>query len=62
MEVHRKLGEGFLGKVYENAMMVLFKREKTQAIQQAPIDVIFENEFDRLFWWQTPIAVLKPKF
>jgi len=25
MEVHTKLGYGFLEKVYENAMMVLFK-------------------------------------
>ncbi len=44
MEVHRKLGVGFLEKVYENAMMILFKKENIQAIQQAPINVLFENE------------------
>ena len=44
MEVHRKLGSGFLEKVYENSMMVLFRREKIPAIKQAPIDVHFENE------------------
>jgi len=44
MEVHRELGSGFLEKVYENSMMVLFKRENLSAIKQAPIDVYFENE------------------
>jgi len=44
MRVHRELGSGFLEKVYENSMMVLFKRENISAIKQAPIDVYFENE------------------
>ena len=44
MEVHGKLGFGFLGKVYENAMMVLFRREKIPAVQQSPIQVHFEGE------------------
>jgi GxxExxY protein len=44
MEVHRKLGYGFLEKVYENAMMVLLRREKISAIQQAAINVEFEGE------------------
>jgi len=44
MEVHRELGSGFLEKVYENSMMVLFKSEKLSAIKQAPIDVYFSNE------------------
>ncbi|MGD8765157.1 MAG: GxxExxY protein [Desulfobacteraceae bacterium] len=44
MEVHRKLGPGFLEKVYENAMMVLFKKENIPAVQQAPIIVHFEGE------------------
>ncbi|HHT9138341.1 MAG TPA: GxxExxY protein [Candidatus Wunengus sp. YC60] len=44
MQVHNKLGYGFLEKVYENALMVLFKREGIQAKQQAPITVYFEEE------------------
>jgi GxxExxY protein len=43
MEVHGKLGFGFLEKVYENAMMVLFRREKIPADQQSPIQVHFEE-------------------
>ena len=42
-EVHRKFGHGFLEKVYENAMMVLFKRDKIKAEQQVPIKVHFEG-------------------
>jgi GxxExxY protein len=44
MEVHRKLGPGFLERVYENSLMVLFKRESIPAVQQAPIKVYFEGE------------------
>jgi len=44
MEVHNKLGYGFLEKVYENAMMVLFRREGMQAKQQAAITIYFEGE------------------
>lgn len=44
MEVHSKLGSGFLEKVYENALMVLFNREKIKAEQQKAIPVKFENE------------------
>jgi GxxExxY protein len=44
MEVHRQLGYGFLEKVYENALMVLFRREGIQAKQQHPITVHFEGE------------------
>ena len=44
MEVHSKLGHGFLEKVYENAMMVLLQREGVKAFQQAPITVTFEGE------------------
>lgn len=43
MEVHRKLGYGFLEKVYENALMLLC-REGIEAKQQAPIKVYFEGE------------------
>jgi GxxExxY protein len=44
MEVHGKLGFAFLEKVYENAMMVLFRRENILAVQQAPIQVHFERQ------------------
>lgn len=44
IEVYNKLGYGFLEKVYENALMVLFKREGIQAKQQTPITVYFEGE------------------
>lgn len=44
MEVHRKLGYGFLEKVYENALMVLLRREGIKAEQQAKIQVMFEGE------------------
>ncbi|MDL1964292.1 MAG: GxxExxY protein [Deltaproteobacteria bacterium] len=44
MEVHSKLGHGFLEKVYENAMMVLLRREGIYSKQQAPITVYFDGE------------------
>ncbi len=44
MEVHSKLGYGFLEKVYENAMMVLLRREEILARQQAPITVYFDRQ------------------
>lgn len=44
IEVHNKLGYGFLEKVYENALMILFRREGIKAEQQAPIKVYFEGE------------------
>ena len=44
MEVHKKLGYGFLEKVYENALMVLYRREGIQSEQQSPIKVYFEGE------------------
>ena len=43
MEVHRELGYGFLEKVYENALMVLLKKEGIEAKQQYPISVHFEG-------------------
>ena len=43
MEVHNKLGAGFLEKVYENALMVALRRENIVAQQQAPIKIHFEN-------------------
>jgi len=44
LEVHNELGCGFLEKVYENAMMLLFDREKIPARQQAPADVHFQGK------------------
>jgi len=44
MQVHNELGYGFLEKVYENALMVLFRRERIQTKQQAPITVYFYGE------------------
>ena len=44
MHIHRNLGYGFLEKVYENAFMVLLRREGIYAEQQAPIWVCFEGE------------------
>ena len=44
MEVHRKMGYGFLEKVYENSLMVLLNRDRVPAVRQAPIIVRFEGE------------------
>jgi len=44
MQVHRELGSGFLEKVYENSLMVLFRRDKIPAAQQVSINVHFEGE------------------
>ena len=44
MEAHNKLGYGFLEKVYENALMVLLRKEGIKAERQAPITVYFDGE------------------
>lgn len=44
MQVHRDLGNGFLEKVYENALMLLLHKEGIHAEQQAPIKVRFDSE------------------
>ena len=44
LEVHNELGCGFLEKVYENALMMLFERENISARQQAPADVYFHEK------------------
>jgi GxxExxY protein len=44
LKVHNELGHGFLEKVYENAMMVLFRQDGMKALQQVPIKVKFLNE------------------
>lgn len=43
MQVHNELGYGFLEKVYENALMVLFKENGIEARQQVPIAVRFHE-------------------
>ena len=42
--VYNKLGYGFLEKVYENAMMIEFKREGILAISQSPIKVFYGGD------------------
>ena len=42
--VYNTLGYGFLEKVYENAMMIEFKREGLPAIQQSPINVVYSDQ------------------
>ena len=44
LEAHNELGCGFLERVYENALMILFERESIPAKQQAPADVYFQNK------------------
>jgi len=41
--VYNKLGYGFLERVYENAMMIEFKREAIPAVQQSAIKVLYED-------------------
>ena len=43
-EVYNKLGYGFMEKVYENAMMVEFKKEAIPAVPQSSIKVFYEDE------------------
>jgi len=42
--VYNKLGYGFLEKVYENAIMIEFKKEGIPAVSQSPIKVFYEGE------------------
>lgn len=44
MEVHNKLGYGFLEKVYENALIILLEEKKINAKQQYPVSVYFMNK------------------
>lgn len=43
MEVYNKLGYGFLEKVYENSLMILFEQGNIRSQQQAPVKVYFEG-------------------
>jgi len=42
-QVYNKPGYGFLGKVYENAMMIEFKSERNYAVSQFPIKVFYKD-------------------
>ena len=42
--VYNKLGYGFLERIYENAMMIEFKRESIPAVSQSAIKVFYEDE------------------
>ena len=44
IEIRKKVGLGFREKVYENSLMVLFRREGIKAYQQMPFDVYLEGE------------------
>ncbi|HVX85086.1 MAG TPA: GxxExxY protein [Phycisphaerae bacterium] len=44
VKVHKTLGVGFLEKVYENALMVEFRRQGIRAEQQKPVPVWYEDE------------------
>jgi GxxExxY protein len=44
MQVHTELGFGFLEKVYENALMIMFDENKIKGEQQVPIKVYFHNK------------------
>ncbi|HRI03903.1 MAG TPA: GxxExxY protein [Pyrinomonadaceae bacterium] len=43
MEVHNELGPGFLEKVYENALLVMFEENGISARSQVPIQVHFRG-------------------
>ena len=43
-KVYNTLGYGFLGKIYENAMMIEFRKAGMSAEAQSPIRVIYEGE------------------
>ena len=43
-KVYNNLGYGFLEKVYENAMLLDFKKENIQAVSQYAIKVFYEDE------------------
>jgi GxxExxY protein len=43
-KVYDKLGYGFLEKVYQNAMMIEFKRAGINATAQSPIRVLYDKE------------------
>jgi GxxExxY protein len=42
-EVHRTLGEGFLEKVYENALLIELRNQGLQAESQVPVPVFYKG-------------------
>ena len=44
MQIHNELGPGFLEKIYENSLMVLFRENGIEAVQQFPISVTFRGQ------------------
>ena len=44
MQLHTELGHGFLEKVYENSLMLLFEEKGIHAVQQLPVPVLFHGE------------------
>jgi len=42
-KVYNKLGYGFLEKIYENAMMIEFKKAAISAEAQVPIKVLYDS-------------------
>jgi GxxExxY protein len=43
-KVYNKLGYGFLEKVYENAMVYEFRKDRIPVVSQSPIKVFYEEE------------------
>ena len=44
IDVHKTLGNGYLEKVYENAMMLDFYKSRIRADQQVPLPVHYKNK------------------
>ena len=44
MQLHRELGHRFLEKLYENALMLLFRENGIKAERQVPIKVYFHGQ------------------
>lgn len=43
-KVYNTLGYGFIEKIYENAMMIEFRKAVIPAVSQSPIRVVYEGE------------------
>ena len=44
IDVHKTLGNGYLEKIYENAMMLDFSQSSIPAEQQVPLPVYYKNK------------------